>query len=205
MSDTGQELGPPLEAAEVEARGKAPSRPLFFVRSRGPAPVRGRKARVEGLTASFSHALEQRQLFVLLPYGIILGLVASLVADAPPEPLALGLVATGLAMALWLARRTVTLLRSLLLAAAFWTGFSLLAVHGALFGTPMLHGSVYGTYQVRVDSVVAVAPGDVIEGAIRFYSVPGPAVPNAYDSELHSYFDGIGAYGDAGKPVTLVH
>jgi competence protein ComEC len=240
MSDTEGELGRPLDAAAAEARIEPAARPRFLVRQRGPDPVVPRKARVRGLAASFRHALEQRQLFVLLPYAVIAGLVASLVATDPPAPAALIVVGIGIAMALWLARKTLTLLRCLAIAAAFWTGFSLLAIHGALVGTPMLRGSVYGTYQARVDGVVAVtaegrrivvsgispmppakpvafrrarilvksgpplAPGDIISGPIRFYAVPGPAVPNAYDSEFHSYFDGIGAYGDATRAVTLV-
>ena len=239
MSETDGALGRRSEAADVEARGTAAAPKSLFVRQRGPVLVTPRRARARGLRASFAQALEQRQLFVLLPYAIVCGLVASLVATDPPAPIALAVVGTGIALLLWLVRRTLVPLRVTALIAAFWTGFSLLAIHGALFGTPMLWGSVYGTYQARVDSVVAVtaegrriivsnivavppakpvtfrrarilvkagpslAPGDVLQGPIRFYAIPGPAVPNAYDSEFHSYFDGIGAYGDATKPVTL--
>ena len=240
MSDTGERLGWAGEAADAAAQAEPEARPRFRVRERRPDAVKPRRARVEGIAASFAHALEQRQLFVLLPFAIILGLVASLLASEAPEPWALATVGAIVVMALWLARRTLVLLRVLALATAFWAGFSLLAVHGALFGTPMLWGSVYGTYQARVDEVVSVtpqgrrivvsaikpiapakpvgfhrarilvksgpplAPGDILQGPIRFYAVPGPAVPNAYDSEFHAYFDGIGAYGDATRPVSLI-
>ena len=236
MSETSH----PAEPVQIDAPELAPARRLFVVPRLAPEPIRGRRDVVRGFGASARQALEQRQLFVLLPFAIIFGIVASLVADAPPEPWALVVVAIGLAFGLWLVRRTLVPMRALLLLAAFWTGFSLLALHGALFGTKMLYGSVYGTYQARVDGVVAVtpsgrrivvseitplppakpvkfrrarilvksapplAPGDIIEGRIRFYAVPGPALPNGYDSEFHSYFDGVGAYGDATRAVSVV-
>jgi len=243
MSATREAESETGEAAAVDradARATGSERGAFRIRQRGPEPIKPRKARLSGIRASAVHALEQRQLFVLLPFAIIFGLVGSLVASSPPEPIALIAVGVAVVLLLWLVRRSIIALRILAVFAAFWTGFCLLAIHGALFGTPMLYGSVYGTYQARVDGVVAVAetgrrviisditpvaparpvafrrariviksgpplaPGDIIEGPIRFYAVPGPAVPNSYDSEFHSYFDGIGAYGDASKTVTLV-
>ena len=240
MSETEEELGRPSEATGSQRHGAAAPPDRLFVRQSAVAPVAPRRAQVKGLVASAAHALEQRQLFVLLPYAIIVGLAASLVATDPPAPAALAIVGFGLALLLWLVRRALVPLRLIALLAAFWAGFGLLAVHGALFGTPMLWGSLYGTYQARVDGIVSVtpegrrmiisnispvapakavtfrrarilvksgagfAPGDIIEGPIRFYAIPGPAVPNAYDSEFHSYFDGIGAYGDATKPMTRV-
>jgi len=228
------------DSDDSEVLERQPAKRRFVARRPAVDLVRGRKAHTVGLFASAAHALEQRQLFVLLPYAIILGLVASLVADAPPAPAALAIVALGLLMALWLSRRVLVALRVFAILAAFWCGFSLLAVHGALFGTPMLYGSAYGTFEARVDGVVAVtekgrrmvisdivpvpptkavafkrarilvkdgpplAPGDIIRGPIRFYAVPGPVLPNAYDSEFHSYFDGIGAYGDATRAISLV-
>ena len=229
MNEVGSEADAADGAEQGEARAPASARRKFVIRRQGPQPIKPRKARLKGLGASAVHALEQRQLFVLLPFAIIFGLVASLVASSPPAPIALIAVGVAVALLLWVVRRSITTLRVLAVFAAFWTGFCLLAVHGALFGTPMLFGSVYGTYDVRVDGVVAVtptgrrvivsditavppakpvafrrariliksgpplAPGDILEGQIRFYSVPGPAVPNSYDSEFHSYFDGIGA------------
>jgi competence protein ComEC len=240
MNEVGSAADAAVAAEQTDARAQASARRRFVVRRHGPEPIKPRKARLKGLGASAAHALEQRQLFVLLPFAIIFGLVASLVASTPPAPIALIAVGVAVVLLLWVARRSITALRVLAVFAAFWTGFCLLAVHGALFGTPMLFGSAYGTYHARVDGVVAVtptgrriivsditpvppakpvafrrariliksgptlAPGDILEGQIRFYSVPGPAVPNSYDSEFHSYFDGIGAYGDASKPVTLV-
>jgi len=239
MSDTGQELGRPPIVAEAGGRAETAPRPVLFVRDRGPAPLRPRKAPVKGLRASFDHALEQRQFFVLLPFAIIIGVITSLVTDAPPEPIALTAVGLCLAAALWLGRRTVVPLRLLGLGTAFWIGFSLLSIQGALFGTPMLHGSAYGEYHARVDAVLAtapdgrriiisaieavppgeavqirrarivvktgppLAPGDVIDGHIYFYAVPGPAVPNGADAEFSSYFAGIGAFGST-TAVTLV-
>ncbi|HEY9010298.1 MAG TPA: ComEC/Rec2 family competence protein [Devosia sp.] len=50
----------------------------------------------------------------------------------------------------------------------------------------------------------SIAAGDVVEGAVRFYPVPGPVVPGGYDTQFHSYFDGIGAFGNTTGPVTVV-
>lgn len=46
-----------------------------------------------------------------------------------------------------------------------------------------------------VAGVPDLAPGDRIRGRVRFYPVPGPVVPNGFDTQFHAYFDGIGAYG----------
>jgi competence protein ComEC len=214
--------------------------PVPFVVPRRPGGTETGRATARGLAGSAGRALEQRQLFVLFPFAIVVGLIASLLADAAPQPWALGLVGVLVVVGLWLARRRIAALRLLALFAAFWVGFSLLALHGALFGTPMLGHAVYGTYRARVDAVVAasdsgrrlivsaiepvapaepvafrrarilvksgppLAPGDIIEAPIRFYPVPGPAMPNAYDSEFHAYFDGIGAYGSLTRAATLV-
>jgi competence protein ComEC len=141
---------------DSEVRNKRPSVRRFAPRL--PPPIRGRKAPVSGLLVSAAHAFEQRQFFILLPYAAIVGVIVSLQADAPPAPLALETVGVCAGMALWLVRRTVVALRVAGLFAAFWIGFSLLALHGTLFGTPMLHGAVYGQYQAQVDAVLATTP-----------------------------------------------
>jgi len=41
-----------------------------------------------------------------------------------------------------------------------------------------------------------LAPGDTIRANMRFAPVPGPVLPGAYDGQFHSYFNGIGAYGN---------
>jgi competence protein ComEC len=48
-----------------------------------------------------------------------------------------------------------------------------------------------------------LAPGDVVAGRFRFAPVPGPVLPGGYDTQFHSYFDGIGAYGNAIGAPTL--
>jgi len=47
----------------------------------------------------------------------------------------------------------------------------------------------------------ALAPGDTIRAEVRFYAVPGPVVPNGFDTQFHAYFDGVGAYGNTTGPV----
>lgn len=39
-------------------------------------------------------------------------------------------------------------------------------------------------------------PGDVVQAAVRFYPVPGPAIPDGFDAQFQGYFDGVGAYGN---------
>lgn len=40
-----------------------------------------------------------------------------------------------------------------------------------------------------------LAPGDLVQGALRLAPIPGPVLPGSYDGQFHSYFSGIGAYG----------
>lgn len=49
-----------------------------------------------------------------------------------------------------------------------------------------------------------VQVGDRIEASLRLAPVPGPVLPGAFDGQFHAYFAGIGAYGNATGPVTLV-
>ena len=197
-----------------------------------PAPFRQEKRSLAaGLAASFSKSLAERRLFVLLPFAIIAGLTLSLLTPAAPEPLALVGGGAAILVALPLLWRRLTALRLLSLFAAFWLGFSLLAIHAVLFGTAMLSRPIYGTYEMRVDEIVSetaadarlivsaitptdtarpvpmrrarivakgivLAPGDIIRVPVRFYAVPGPVVPNGFDTQFHAFFDGVGAYGN---------
>lgn len=107
------------------------------------------------LAASVLIALERRRLFILLPFATILGLFGYRLATFEPQLPALAVVALAIAVAGFALRRSLRGLRAVTLLAAFWAGFALLPVHGALFGTPMLAGTAYGTYQARVDAVVS--------------------------------------------------
>ncbi len=112
------------------------------------------KARSTGLADSARVALEERRGFVLLPFAAIAGLVVA--ASVPQEPavslLAIGWVVLALALA---AARSVAAVRTTVILAAAWFGFSLLPLHGALLGTQMLVRPAYGTYQARVDEILS--------------------------------------------------
>lgn len=200
---------------------------------------RNRKRWRLGLLTSVGDALEQRRLFVLLPFSCVAGLIVAMQAGVPTEPLVLGAVAIALALGLVVSRASAWTFRIVTLPALFWIGFCLLPVHGALFGTKMLGRTAYGTFEARVDGIVSetetgkrvvisaitpladtravpmrrarividggpdLSPGDVIRAPIRFYQVPGPVVPGGHDTQFHSYFDGIGAYGNATGTVEL--
>jgi competence protein ComEC len=107
------------------------------------------------LASSVRRALQERRLFVLLPFAIIGGLMISLTTTASPEPLALATVAAAIGVALPLLSRSIRIIRLLTLLAAFWLGFCLLPLHGMLFGTDMLHWPAYGHYEARVDAVLS--------------------------------------------------
>ena len=130
-----------------------------------PAPRLGeRPSALTGLLAGLSTAAERRRLFVLLPFGLIAGLI--LYAALPGEPLAqvygFGtlLLMLGLLGGLW--RGSVTGTRWAIQLLAIWLGFCLLPLHGLAFGTGMLGFPTYGTYVAVVDEVL---PGD--DGAQR--------------------------------------
>ncbi len=226
VTETGVEHSP----------AQSPPRPV-----RQLLPVAGAKRPqlLAGLAASIGMALEHRRLFVLWPFAIIAGLIASVNApDLPPA--VLPAVAAMLVLAMAFALNRLNLLRLCGVLAAFWFGFCLLPIHGALFGTGMLSRPAYGTYEMRVDEIVStidgevraivsqvtpgpdtralpirrarivagrgavLAPGDIIRAPVRFYSVPGPVVPNGFDTQFHAYFDGVGAYGNTTGGVETV-
>lgn len=158
----------------IEPRVNEPAaRPRFRLRRPTIDAPKSRRARVKGLWRSTAHALEQRQLFVLLPFAMIAGVIVSLLASAEPAPWALAAVGVAIALVLWFARRSLVATRLAALAAAFWIGFSLLTIHGALFGTPMLRGAAYGAFQARIDDVLADAP----EGRRVIISAITPVLP----------------------------
>ncbi len=103
---------------------------------------------------AFTQALEQRRVFVALPFMIILGLIANAVMQFDPHPLALGLLALGVALGLYLYRNEYLVSQGLFLALGFVAGFGLLAVHGAIHGGPMLAYPAYGSYRAQVDQVL---------------------------------------------------
>jgi competence protein ComEC len=108
-----------------------------------------------GFAGAIRRALDERRLFVVLPPAVIAGLVTSVAGARQPDPTFLALVPLACAFALPVAWRHIVALRVLALGAAFWLGFSLLAIHGALFGTAMLARPAYGTYELRVDEVIS--------------------------------------------------
>lgn len=46
-------------------------------------------------------------------------------------------------------------------------------------------------------------PGDLVQAAVRFYPVPGPAIPDGFDAQFQGYFDGVGAYGNSTSDLTV--
>src|SRR5690606_20995064 len=107
--------------------------------------------------ASAGEALQQRRVFVLLPFLAIAGLIASLLTSGQPDPRALLAVAAAVPVAtIWLGF-SIAALRLLILFAAFWSGFGLLSLHAALSGTSMLAFPAYGSYAAHIDAVLPAA------------------------------------------------
>jgi competence protein ComEC len=126
-----------------------------------PPALRPRALPWQAFAASFATAIEHRRLFLLWPYAVIGGLTVSLATPTAPDPMALGMVGAALAIGLVLGRGQLALFRALTIVVAFWAGFSLLAIHAALFGTTMLARPAYGTYEMRVDEIVSEAESGV--------------------------------------------
>lgn len=123
-----------------------------------PLARRGKTQHRPGLAGSLTKAIARRRVFILLPFAMIAGLIASVeLPEAAPPALAAGALAIGGAVVLSL--RALAWLRLAGLAAAFWLGFCLLALHGALWGTQMLSRPAYGDYQVRVDEILSESGG----------------------------------------------
>ena len=116
------------------------------------------KPRFKGILASAVAALDERRLFVLLPFAMIAGLIVSVELPSAPHPIALGVGAVVIAAAGLASLRSTVRMRIAVVAAVFWSGLSLLSVHGALWGTPMLARPAYGDYQARVDEIISETP-----------------------------------------------
>lgn len=110
-----------------------------------------------GFVGTLAQATEQRRLFVLLPFSLILGLV--LYAALPGEPgllhYAIGALSVTGFLLLAFFSLSLAALRMATQAAAIWLGFSLLPLHGYAFGTAMLQLPAYGTYEARIDEVLS--------------------------------------------------
>ena len=71
---------------------------------------------------------------------------------------------------------------------------------------PVGHNRVPGIVRARlfVPAQPPLAPGDHIQASLRLAQVPGPVLPGTYDGQFHSYFSGIGAYGNANGALTVL-
>jgi competence protein ComEC len=141
-------------APEAQPLVVAPRPPQLPAPRIAVPPQRSRRLRL-GFAASVAKALEQRRFFTLLPFAVIAGLVTYVSAGSEPQSLVLWGVGIVAVIALIVSIRSIAIFRAVGLFAAFWFGFSLLAVHGAVFGTTMLGYSAYGTFTMTVDDVIS--------------------------------------------------
>lgn len=104
-----------------------------------------------------SQAIAHRRVFVLSPFLVIFGIFAYLQPQTEP---ALWAALVPLCAALFYSGLCVWRGKSYVLGAIFTSfsvGFALLAVHGGLFGSPLLGRAIFGTYQMHVLSIVREA------------------------------------------------
>ncbi|KQT44954.1 hypothetical protein ASG47_16155 [Devosia sp. Leaf420] len=109
------------------------------------------------LGAASNGAVNDRRLFAVLPFSMILGLVLYVALPGEPAILhfAIGSVAvTGLVIAAF-ATNSMAVLRLAAQIAALWLGFVLLPLHAVVFGTQMLAVPAYGTYAATIDEVLS--------------------------------------------------
>ncbi|WP_139198815.1 ComEC/Rec2 family competence protein [Devosia sp. YR412] len=95
-----------------------------------------------------------RRMFVLLPFGMIAGLIAYAGLPFEPEGWALAAVATTLLIAI-LGLQTTSLLAVCSLLSSIWLGFCLLPLHGLWFGTTMMARPAFGYYEARVEEIIS--------------------------------------------------
>lgn len=151
-----------VQGAETLDRAESPGRvidrpaPLLVSKRKGRQQLAKTSISANAL-ASVTDALVARRLFILLPFAMILGLVAYVQLPFEPEVAALSAVAAVLIAAIALAWRSAKL-PLLTILAAFWGGFCLMPLHGFWFGTPMQNYPAYGSYEARVDEIVSATP-----------------------------------------------
>lgn len=170
--------GPGVE--DATARLRSPRRgvriPFWQNADAGPRLTPGARLRRD-----LALSLADRRLFLLFPFGMIVGLIVyRMVGDEPHWSAVSGLLAVGLA---WFFRawRNGRPSGSAMLALGLIAGFTLLPLHGAIWGTKMLGAPVYGTYRASVDRVLyAAADGQrVIVSHISALSGRDPDVRRA--------------------------
>ena len=103
---------------------------------------------------SLSDAVTSRRVFVLLPFAMIVGLVAYAGLPVEPEGWALAAVGATISLTLIMARKSVIVPLCGVLAAG-WLGFCLLPLHGMAFGTTVLARPAFGYFEARVEEIVS--------------------------------------------------
>lgn len=136
--------------------GDGPAPPLLrgSVLQRTCFHIREKISGVPGLfSGSLAHALEQRRLLILMPFALVGGILLYRAARFEPSPVALGLIGVLLFSSLWIWRHSVGVFPFLVALCGVWAGAILLPMHGALFGSEMVYGAVYGTYRAEVERI----------------------------------------------------
>jgi len=100
-------------------------------------------------------SIEERRLFIAIPFVMLFGII--LYKTPQHEPTTFAIILLGVVL---IAVLTFSFLRSedirlKFLLLPLFIGFSLLPIHGAIFGTKMLDRSVYGQYQARVEKILS--------------------------------------------------
>lgn len=150
-----RDIAKSIEQPDIASAGKAISTVPRKQPTQPKLPIRI----WDSLVRNVENALEYRRFFVLSPFFLIAGLISFRLLPGNPHPLALLAVCVGLAVGVVTSWRRINLLRVATALGVFWCGFSLLPLHGQLFGTQMLARPIFGTYAMQIDKVLNSGDG----------------------------------------------
>ncbi len=120
------------------------------VRPVQPSHIKSAKSIV---AQSILGAIQNRRLLILQPFALILGILMYRSTTFEPAYLAIIGVSTAVLIALYVWRASPVLFPLFALVSGVCFGFSLLPIHGKMFGTEMVYGAIYGEFSARVDAI----------------------------------------------------
>lgn len=138
------------EADIVEGFSRANLPETTDVRSSQPNPIMSAKSFI---AHHILNAVQNRRLLILQPFALILGILLYRSTTFEPAYFAIIGVWIVASTALFVWRASPILFPVFALVCGVCFGFSLLPIHGGLYGTEMVYGSIYGEFSAQVDAI----------------------------------------------------
>ncbi len=110
---------------------------------------------MQKVASQVSVSIEERRLFIAIPFVMLFGIILYKIPQYEPAIFAIILLGMLLVAVLTLSFLRNEDIRLKFLLFPLFIGFSLLPIHGAIFGTKMLDRAVYGQYQARVEKILS--------------------------------------------------